>query len=100
RNTRGRVCSPTFELLPGDDGRWRSFGLNPPNVAGLPEVPEGVTVLPGIAGHLMVTFESAALAACQAAANCATRRSIIRFFTPRVASLFCGPQPKKNLWQK
>ena len=49
------------QLLPGDDARWRAFGLNPPNAVGLPEVPEGLTVIGSMAGHLFTDWESAAL---------------------------------------
>lgn len=49
-------------LMPGDDGRWRAFGFNPPNAVGLPEIPEDLNVTGGTPGHLFARFESAALA--------------------------------------
>jgi len=49
------------QLLSGDDARWNAFGLNIPNAVGIPEVPEGLIVVGGGTGHLLATWESAAL---------------------------------------
>jgi hypothetical protein len=49
------------QLLPGDDARWTSFGLNRPDAVGLPEVPEGLLVVGGGPGHLLSTWGSSAL---------------------------------------
>ena len=60
---RGRgLITELKQLMPGDDARWRTFGFNPPNAVGLPDVPEGVELTPGLPGHLTVNLESAALA--------------------------------------
>ena len=58
---RGLITELT-QLLPGDDGRWRAFGLNPPNAVGLPDMPEGLVVSGGAPQHLLAEWESAALA--------------------------------------
>lgn len=50
------------QLLPGDDARWHSFGFNPPDAVGLPDVPEHLVVTPGIAGHLSAVWQGASLA--------------------------------------
>ena len=61
KRMRGLITELT-QLLPGDDARWNAFGLNMPDAVGLPEVPEELTVIGGGAGHLLATWESAALA--------------------------------------
>lgn len=48
------------QLIPGDDARWNAFGLNKPDAVGLPEVPEGLSVVGGGSGHLLATWESSA----------------------------------------
>jgi hypothetical protein len=56
KRARGLVTE-LKQLMPGDDARWRNFGLNPPDAVGLPDVPENVTVTPGVPEHLFVNFE-------------------------------------------
>jgi hypothetical protein len=60
KRMRGLITELT-QLLPGDDARWNAFGLNMPNAVGIPEVPEGLLVVGGGTGHLLATWESAAL---------------------------------------
>jgi hypothetical protein len=51
------------QLMPGDDGRWHAFGLNPPDAVGMPETPEGLSLLASAPGHLLAKWLGAALAA-------------------------------------
>jgi hypothetical protein len=62
RNCGRGLLAELKTLLPGDDGRWRAFGFNPPSAVGLPEIPEGLEVIGSMPGHLFATFESAPLA--------------------------------------
>jgi hypothetical protein len=50
------------QLLPGDDARWNSFGLNMPAAVGLPDVPTGLVVMSSAPQHLLGTWEAAPLA--------------------------------------
>lgn len=45
------------QLMPADDPRWLDFGFNVPADLSVPEAPEGFAVLPGVAGHLMTSWE-------------------------------------------
>jgi hypothetical protein len=58
---RGLITELT-QLLPGDDARWNAFALNMPDAVGIPEVPDGLTVIGGGTGHLLANWESAPLA--------------------------------------
>jgi len=62
RNCGRGLLAELKTLIAGDDGRWRAFGFNPPSAVGLPDVPEGLEVIGGMAEHLFATWESAALA--------------------------------------
>jgi hypothetical protein len=62
RNCGRGLLAELKTLLPGDDGRWRAFGFNPPSAVGLPDVPEGLEVIGSMPQHLFATWESAALA--------------------------------------
>lgn len=46
-------------LLTDDDPRWLSFGFNVPSDLTVPEVPEGVAVIPGGAGRALVSWAHA-----------------------------------------
>jgi hypothetical protein len=46
---RGLIAELT-QLLSPDDGRWATFGLNPPAAPNRPDVPDGVVAHPGPAG--------------------------------------------------
>ena len=60
KQARGLVTE-LKQLLPGNDPRWNAFGLNRPDAVGLPDVPEGLQVVGGAAGHLFATWKSARL---------------------------------------
>jgi hypothetical protein len=62
RNCGRGLLAELKTLLAGDDGRWRSFGFNPPSAVGLPDVPEGLKVVGSVPQHLFATWESAPLA--------------------------------------
>ncbi len=49
------------QLLDGDDARWNAFGLNKPDAVGLPEVPEGLTVVGAGPQHLLAKWDRSAL---------------------------------------
>lgn len=51
------------QLMPGDDGRWHAFGLNPPDAVGMPATPEGLSLMASAPGHLLAKWLGAALAA-------------------------------------
>jgi hypothetical protein len=61
KRMRGLIAELT-QLLPGDDARWNAFGLNMPDAVGIPDVPEDLTVVGGGSGHLLATWDGAALA--------------------------------------
>ena len=61
KKMRGLILELT-DVLPGDDARWHSFGLNMPDAVGIADVPEDLVVTGGGPGHLLAVWGSAALA--------------------------------------
>jgi hypothetical protein len=45
------------QLMSDNDPRWIDFGFNVPSDLSIPEAPEGFAVMPGIAGHVMMSWQ-------------------------------------------